>query len=292
MIVVDKSKLKLEYRNLDAYVKGMEEFLQKVAMLKPLVKFEVTEKDLRHSRKAGPNPADGLMVDAAEIERVRLYQNGEHLGNIRITYRYRDGAKEDVYEVESFRISKQRGNNEATQTKHLRIALATVKKVFQAREDNELKELITKEIKASLKNFKDTCSAHVRWDFSVDDEIAFYAMEAWQARGRGAATTELPSKPSSIKDITEHDKKCERYFNVKKLYDMMLAKQGYGTLQNTDKSITVYSFYSDHVLRYNSYDDLPENIAEKYAVFKILGTHEPVVNIGCKFHNDYAFVAG
>jgi len=49
MIVVDRSKVKAEWRQ-SPYKKGLEEFLMKVAMLKPLAKFAVSDKGIETKR--------------------------------------------------------------------------------------------------------------------------------------------------------------------------------------------------------------------------------------------------
>ena len=72
---------------------------------------------------------------------------------------------------------------------------------------------------------------------------------------------------------------------------MVDAKLGYGVKANADNSLVVYSYATDSVQRYASYEDLPENIAEKYAVFKVLKEGEAISHIGCMFSEGFAFLA-
>jgi hypothetical protein len=62
--------------------------------------------------------------------RVKVYQDGEHLGALHSTTRYsRDVGNEKVYGIESFRIRKERGNSDDTAySKDMKVALRTVKK--------------------------------------------------------------------------------------------------------------------------------------------------------------------
>jgi len=286
MIVVDRSKVKAEWRQ-SPYKKGLEEFLMKVAMLKPLAKFAVSDKGIETKRqKVGED-----IVTTTEVFRIKVYENGERLGSISIQGRWRNGQSEECYGVEGFRVSKSRGNRNMTTTTDLKKAVSVVKKVFTPRVDNELTELIKGNVTNHVRQLHSSVTNILRWDFNIEGEMAFYAMQAYHARKHGEDKCYMPAKPISIKDLVAHDKKCDDFEHINELKNMIDAKLGYGVKANADNSLVVYSYATDTLQRYASFDDLPENIKEKYAVFKVLKQGEAISHIGCMFTEGFAFVA-
>jgi hypothetical protein len=288
MIVVDRSELKAEWRNL-GYAKNLEEFLEKVAMIKPLAKFSVSDKCVSTERYNDREDNNAIKTRHF-IGAIRVHENGERLGSIGITNRWRNGQSESAYGIESFRINKFKGNRNTTTTSDLKKAISVAKKVFTPRQDIELVDLIRNKVTGFIQGAHDMSANQLRWDFSVENEIAFYAMEAYKARRRGDTACSMPARPVSINSLTDHDKKCETYEVAKLFKDMVVAKRGYGVKQNTDKSLVVYSYATDTVQRYESFNELPENIQQKYAMFKVLAEGEAVATIGCHFSEGFAFV--
>jgi len=287
MIAVDKTKLKAEWRNLD-YAKNLEEFLEKVAMVKPLAKFSVSDKCVQGERYR--DATDNEVKTRQFIASIRVYENGEKLGSIGITSRWRNGQNEDAYGVESFRIHKSKGARNMITTSDMKKAISVVKKMFAPRQDTELVDLIRNKVTGFVKGASDTMTNQLRWDFNIEGELALYAMEAYKARRRGDSTCSMPAKPISISDISKHDDKCERYEVAKHLKDLIIAKQGYGVKANADNSLVVYSYATDTVQRYESFNELPENIQQKYAMFKVLKEGEAITTIGCYYSEGFAFV--
>jgi len=286
MIAVDRSKIKTEWRNAE-YKEGLEEFLMKVAMLKPLAKFEVSDRCVETKCYMEDNEQKVKF----QVFRIKVYEGGDRLGSISIQSRWRNRASEECYTVEGFRVSKSRGSRNVTTTSDLKKAISVVKKVFTPRVDDELTQLIKDYVTNGIRSLHNASTNHLRWDFNVEGEIAMYAMQAYYARKHGEDKCSMPSKPISIKDLEQHDKKCDEFEHVNELKNMVDAKLGYGVKANADNSLVVYSYATDTVQRYASYEDLPENIAEKYAVFKVLKAGEAISHIGCAFTEGFAFVA-
>jgi hypothetical protein len=286
MIQVDRNKVKAEWRNVE-YKKGLEEFLMKVAMLKPLAKFEVSDRCVETKRYT-ENDEPKVKF---EVFRIKVYENGERLGSISIQGRWRNNSNEECYAVEGFRVSKSRGSRNLTTTTDLKKAISVVKKVFTPRVDDELTELIKSNVTNGIRQLHNTCMNQLRWGFNVEGEISFYAMQAYYARKRGEDKCYMPSKPASIKNFEQHDKQCDEFEHINELKNMVDANLGYGVKANADNSLVVYSYATDTLQRYASYEDLPENIAEKYAVFKVLKASEPISHIGCMLAEGFAFVS-
>ena len=287
MIAVDRSKLKAEWRNI-GYAKDLEEFLEKVAMVKPLTKFSVSDKCVKTERYN--DKEDGTLKTRYFISNIRVYENGERLGSISITSRWRNGSSEDAYGVESFRIHKFKGNRNTATTSDLKKAVSIAKKMFTPREDIELVDLIRNKVTGFVVGAHGTLVAQLRWDFNVEEELAFHATEAYKARRRGDSTFSMPANPISISNIAAHDEKCERYEIAKHFKNMIAAKQGYGVKLNADKSLVVYSYATDTVQRYESFYELPESIQQKYAMFKVLKSDEAIATIGCNYGDGFSFV--
>ena len=288
MIVVDRTKLRAEWRNLD-YAKNLEEFLEKVAMVKPLAKFSVSDKCVRMERYNDKEDNNAIKTRHL-ITSIRVYENGEKLGSLSITERWRNGSSEDAYGVESFRIHKYKGNRNMATTSDMKKAVSIAKKMFAPRQDIELVDLIRNQVTGFVKGASDTLTNQLRWDFNIEGELSSYAMEAYKARRRGDSTCSMPAMPISIGNIANHDEKCERYEVAKHLQNIMNAKQGYGVKRNVDNSLVVYSYATDTVQRYESFNELPENIQQKYAMFKVLKEGEAIATIGCHYAEGFAFV--
>lgn len=288
MIQVDRSKLKAEWRNAE-YKKGLEEFLMKVAMLKPLAKFEVSDKGIETKRYR--NKETDEVTTTQEVFRIKVYENGERLGSISIATRWRNNQNEECYAVEGFRVSKSRGSRNVTTTSDIKKAMSVVKKVFTPRVDDEMTELIKSNVTNGVRALHNGLTNSLRWDFNVEGEIAMYAMQAYYARKHGEDKCYMPSKPTSIRDMPAHDKKCDEFEHINELKNMVDAKLGYGVKANADNSLVVYNYATDTVQKYDSFYALPDNIKEKYAVFKVLKVNEPISHIGCMLPEGFAFVS-
>ena len=79
MIAVDKTKLKAEWRNL-GYAKNLEEFLEKVAMVKPLAKFSVSDKCVRTERYNDRQDNDTIMtiVFFEKVKQITIFEDGKY----------------------------------------------------------------------------------------------------------------------------------------------------------------------------------------------------------------------
>jgi hypothetical protein len=287
MIVVDKSKLKAEWRHTVGYAPNLEEFLTKVAMAKPLCSFAVSDKCVTSNYY---KDEEGKPLHRSEIYSIKVYENGEKLGEIGITDRYRNGSNEKAYFVSSFRIIKFRGGRNTTTSADIKVALRAVKQSFSARADDELKTQIRNQVNENINSQHNQGENTIRWDFDQNSELAFYAMEAYKARQRGDKYAMMPVRPVSIKNLTEHDRKCEQFEHTSALFHMVKAKLGYGIKTNPMGGLNVYDFATDTVTKYGSFSDLPKNIQHKYAMFKVLKHNEPITTIGCKFSDEYCYV--
>ena len=286
MVNVNKLELSDNKRHLP-YGDNLEAFLNLVALAKPLCTFAVDNECVRSEwMRNGENGSEYMEL----INSIKVYEDGEAIGSISVGRRYRGGSREDVYGVESFRIHKERGSRNTTYVKDIKVAMRNVKKFFTGRQDTELKELIKVNVKRNMEAVMHSAIQAINW--SVDArEIAFnYVMRAHQAHKQGDAMVPMPVKIPSVKDLEKLFSKCDDVLQAKTLDDHYKGNNGYGVQTRVDNSIVVYSYASDNITKYRSFDDVPTNIQEKLAMFKVLEKNEPYADFGVKFDDGFFYI--
>ena len=285
MINIDRSKLNAEVRNLPINAK-LEEFAIKVSLAKPLCEFSFGEHAVRTNYDYTKTPT----VSTKELYRVEVRQDGELLGGIFIGERYHRGVKEEVYGVESFRIQKERGRCDATQTKDIKVAMRNAKKSFVSRADDELRDLIKTQVTQMLNGVWQTARNSVTYTMDTTTEALGVAMLAYEARKKGEPTFSAPAKPPTIRRFPEHDKACENFVVSKFLNEQLNAGHGYGISVYSNGSLAVLNFADEAIHKYKGFDALPTDIQSKLAMFKVIGMNEPYTHLGCKFPNDMFYI--
>jgi hypothetical protein len=289
MITIDRSKLNAEIRNLPINAK-LEELVLKVSLAKPLCEFSFGE----HSKRTHYDYTTTPTTRFEELHRAEVYQDGERLGALFIGERYVDGKREDVYGVESFRIQKERGRTDATQTKDIKVALRNAKKSFISRGDEELRDLIKTNVTGFINNMCGSLRNAIVYTMDSSAEALNVAMLSYEARKRGEATYTAPSTPASVaRRIKEHDQNCEQFVVSSFLQEQLKSGHGYGVSMYVNGSLAVLNFADQSVNKFKSLELLPVDIQSKLAMFKVIQAGEPYAHLGCKFANDmYYIVAG
>lgn len=286
MVEVNKLELSDNKRHLP-YGENLEEFLNLVALAKPLCTFAVDNKCINNQWIRN---VDGESQYSETISTINVYEDGEAIGSISIGMRYRAGGKERVYGVESFRIHKERGSRNTTYVKDIKVAMRNVKKFFTGRQDNELKDLITGNVTHGMNRVMSDAVNQISW--SIDTrEVAFnYVMKAYHAHKQGQDFVPMPVKIHKVKDHDNLFNKCEAVLQSKALDDRFQSKQGYGVHVRQDNSIVIYSYASDKVSKYPSFDEVPTEIQTKLGMFKVLDAYEAYADFGIKFENDFFYI--
>ena len=281
MVNIDKSQLNVKHRDTLPYGNNLLDFAYQVALAKPLCKLVVDENCLDNVWKDGK--AESV------IYRIKIYENGEELGFISTGTRYLAGNKEEVYGVGSFRIRKERGGS-ATLTKDIKVALRTVKRMLVSRVDNELVDLIKNKVESNIRQIMYHTRNNLRWDIDSEEEVIFYAMQAYHAKKRGEDRVSLPSKLVSVKDEKIHQRKCEEFEASSSLELAHHAVTGYGVMLNADGGYVVYDYALGALEKYPSFYGLPIYLQEKLGIFKLLNVDEPVMKVGCKFDEGMFYI--
>ena len=287
MLPIDKSAVNLKHRDVP-YFEELEKFAHFVKLAKPLLDFKVDDDCVyqmwyRTDEERNTKPTHF-------IKRLKVYQDGEYLGDIMTDRRYHRGENELVYLVESFRIRKERGNSNGTYSKDVKVALRNAKKVFHSRAEDELKDLIGNQVRTCVRNSFSSAKSQVRWMCDQEDELVFYAMLGHDAHLRGEDIVKLPSIPQTIKDKEKWLTHCELLKSAGALEMAHSAKKGYAIKTNDDNSLVCYDLEADAIVKYKSFDELPESIATKFAMFKVLKNEEPIAQFGCKYNDGYYFI--
>ena len=285
MINIDKQLLNIKYRNNFEFRKNLLEYATQVSLAKPMSKFMLDDECVNKYR-----PSSALDTDPYQVNKIKVVENGEELGYLFTEESGYGSNRREVYGVDSFRISKQRGNRNRTVTKDLKIAVRNAKQFLVSRADNELKQLISSSVTDRVNSYASQQMHHLRWVIDANEELNNYINLAYLARLKGETTVTLPSKLASVKNMAEYDLKCERGYITNEFKNMIGNKKGYGILVNDAGNLIVYSYMDESVKKYDTFSDLPENIQGKFAIFKLLKEHEPQANIGIAVGDRFYFV--
>lgn len=295
LVTIDKSNMSNSKKVIELDPK-LGEYLDAVAMLKPLCNFVATDNNVSSTWKNYVDEDGNKDRKLFEyLSSVAVYENGERLGDIGIseTYRRTEGGSIYVYFVESFRISKERGHQNRTYTKHLKVALRAVTKSFIPRADVELINQISHHVSYQLGNIVSGNYNQARWSIDCDTEAMTYAFLAYKANLRGEATVTLPSiLPTANKRSRDGDdfkKYMELYDEALRLAEHRKNDKGYAVQAKSDKSFVVCNFDKTEpntLCKYKSIDDMPKHLGDKLSALKLLGKHEPVGHIGMKINTD------
>ena len=285
MITIDRSKLNAEVRNLPINPK-LEEFALKVSLAKPLCEFSFGEHSVRTSYDYTTTPT----TQTKELYRIEVYQDGEKLGGLFIGERYINGQRDDVYGVESFRIQKERGRTDATQTKDIKVALRNAKKSFVSRADDELRDLIKNQVTQNLNHLWNNVRNSVTSTMDTTAEAFNVAMLSHHARKRGDATFTAPAMPVTVKRNKEHEASCEEFVTVSFLNEQIKSNHGYGVSIYSNGSLAVLNFADMSINKFKSFDVLPSDIQSKLAMFKVIKEGEAYAHLGCKFQGAMFYI--
>jgi hypothetical protein len=290
-VTVDKSALNAEQRGYP-YRPNLAELIETVGSSNPLLSFVCDEHCLtRDWDREKKLPDGGTGGYEHYIYRVKVYQDGEELGAVRADTRYRRSiGSELVYGIESFRIHKERGNSNLTQSKDLKVALRTAKKAFVVRANEELYNHIYRQVKNSLESFASSLRNAVRYSIDPSQEAMSYAEAAYKAHLEGKTTVELPVKLNSVSNYEEYLRRCGEYQCASYLMESFTNKSGYAVKVLDDAQVLIVNLESNGVTKYKSFDELPTEFANKFAMFKVLKEQEAYEHIGVSLGEKFYYV--
>lgn len=291
-VTIDKSALNAEQRGYP-YREKLEELLEAVAKSNPLLSFvcdtNCLARDWNRDKKL---PDGGTGGYENFVYRIKVFQDGEELGSVRSDTRYRRSIGcEVVYGIESFRINKERGSQNTTYTKDLKVALRTAKKAFVARANTELYQHVLNNVKHWVSSLYSDMSNAVRWSLDSNSESMEYARLAYLAHKQGKSTVELPVKLKTVKDYDDYLKRCDKLEQVSILYNDLNNKHGYAMMVMEDGKVVCVDLQADKVTKYESAEALPTNVADKFVMFKVLDEQDAYAHLGVKLRDNFFYIA-
>jgi len=291
LVTINKEALTAEQKTYP-YRENLAQLIVEVSNAKPLLEFvcdkDCTIKDWNKDKVVENNGQGGY---DHYIYKVKVLQDGEELGALTTTTRYRRSVgSELVYGVESFRISKGRGRGDTTYTKDLKIAIRTAKKVFVARANDELYNHIFNNIRDKLNSLLSSARNTVRYSLDTSDEAMAYAKAAYHAHKQGKTTVELPVKLASVRDYDAYINKCAELDCITNIWDAFQAKEGYTVKVLEDGKLISVNLADGVITKYDNIDAMPTEIANKFVMFKVLKVEEPFEHLGVMFENNFFFI--
>jgi hypothetical protein len=130
----------------------------------------------------------------------------------------------------------------------------------------------------------------VRYSVNIQQEALNYTMKAYEAHLKGATEVAMPVKLASVNDLDEHHRRMEKVMSLTKLSMMYESKTGYCLHVQPDEKIVCYSLVEDTVHKHASIDELPKDVAEKFAMFKILPENDAYEHLGVKLKDNMFFI--
>jgi gas vesicle protein len=286
-IAVDRSVLRKEYREAELE-QQLINFADLVSFAKPCCNFVIDDTCVDREWTVDE---ENKSIAKHLIRKLRVFENGEELGDICVARRYTRGSSEMVYKVRSFRISKERGDRNGVMAKDIKVALRHAKKVLVSRESSELIKQVKDRVQDNVNYLESRLQHQLSWTMDCQNIGIKFALLAHEARQKGEQTINVPvSVVTLAHKQKDHEEACEEYKEVKSLKEAVANSKGYGVFRRIDDSLVVYSFATDTVKRYSSFDELPEHIQSKYAMFKVIEQDDPHATLGCKFNEGYTYV--
>ena len=295
MTLIDRTELNVDDRNLPLHPM-LESFAHFVSMAKPMVEFSTSKHSANNMSVDNPAFSEGSQEPRKLIERrlamLDIIEAGEKLGFIAIITRYRNGTAELAYCVDSFRISKSRRHSTQAVSGNIKVAVREAKKAFVSRETGELIELISSQITNNLGGLYNSLKSSMRWQVDNEAELTNLIINAYQAKVAGQPTFSLSSNLSTIRDVKEHSANCEKFIQCDILWKMLRKDvEGHSLLVHKDGSMVMYSYSTKELKKFKSFEELPETVQNKFALFKVLSESDPHGSIGCKFSDEYFYIA-
>ena len=218
------------------------------------------------------------------VSDVNVILNGEVLGSVGETGRYRDGKYQMCTYIRSHRISKSRGTHDCKLSKDIKVLAREAKKVFVSKSNSELIDQLKDTIQRHVRNVENSYQNEIIWNVNISGigfeylTNQYIALSNWQENlivsiDKSLFTPELKTKYS-------------KYLESKKLNDKCAHDIGYAVLTLLDGSFVVYDMKENHISKVKDISLMPIHMQNKLSVLKILGDAEIVSNMGMWFKHE------
>ena len=229
--------------------------------------------------------ADGDLITAPDgkqfLRRVNVIAGGEQLGTISVSHRY--GRKNtDTYDIESWRIEKQRGSRHVTSTEKLDIAVRKIKKLFvKMNYDEIIKKADDEARNATYYSLRDL-KAPISRSSLIKDEVMLQKYVFCVVRN-------LPipdgiNRP--VRDIFESPKYEEHMAQYELAMEMeqLLANDGMTTVC-IHNGLYLYKDKQTDNIEVMEFDQLSETWQNRLAVLQLMQDGEVVRDVGFRYND-------
>ena len=229
--------------------------------------------------------ADGNKVEAPEdmqfLRRVRVLEGGEQLGSLSVSYRY-GRSTTYVYDIESWRIEKQRGHRNVTSTEKLDIAVRKAKKLFAKMDYAEIMNKADTAIRTGMYTSLRELKNPIDRSSLIKDEVMLQKYVFCEVRG-------LPM-PDSIKRPIRELFESPKYEEHMSQYELaveteLMFSRGQMTSVAVHNGLYLYKDANTDELHAVEFDQMSEAWQNRIAVLQLMADHEVVRDVGYRYND-------
>ncbi len=234
--------------------------------------------------------ADGNIVEAPEdmqfLRRVRVLEGGEQLGALSVGYRY-GRCTTYVYDIESWRIEKQRGHHNVTSTEKLDIAVRKAKKLFAKMDYAEIMNKADTAIRTGMYTSLRELKNPIDRSSLIKDEVMLQKYVFCEVRG-------LPM-PDSIKRPIRELFESPKYEEHMSQYELaveteLMLSRGQMTSVAVHNGLYLYKDANTDELHAVEFDQMSEAWQNRIAVLQLMADHEVVRDVGYRYNDTNFYI--
>jgi hypothetical protein len=234
--------------------------------------------------------ADGDLITAPDgkqfLRRVNVIAGGEQLGTISVSHRY--GRKNtDTYDIESWRIEKQRGSRHVTSTEKLDIAVRKIKKLFVKMDYAEIMNKADTAIRTGMYTSLRELKNPIDRSSLIKDEVMLQKYVFCEVRG-------LPM-PDSIKRPIRELFESPKYEEHMSQYELaveteLMFSRGQMTSVAVHNGLYLYKDANTDELHAVEFDQMSEAWQNRIAVLQLMADHEVVRDVGYRYNDTNFYI--
>lgn len=214
------------------------------------------------------------------VYKVAVMSGNQTVGSLAVDRGYRRNDVTELYVVTSDAIENKRHREH--NTKHLKLAMKTVKEYFKVKPVNERAVEMQGHLEYKLRRMtthaEDAVTSPVR--NSISEVVAFLA-----------SYNELDPKPAGLPNtleakLSKHWRdKLNDYRIASSVYTAFKTNQGVCVRIEVDGALATFDLASKEFVEHKSTYDLPTNYQEKISMLKLMDESQPVEHVGVWFED-------
>jgi len=216
--------------------------------------------------------------DTKVITGVSVYDGEQYLGKVAyITQMTRSGAQ-DVYQIHSRRIKKERGDRQSRTTSNLKSALKIAREVFFKDPEHILGARIFAKLKSDY--------ASMVWHTGAiyKDKCHYFYESAFEYVINVIDGNPAPIDPKLFQVVqTDAFRQARDNHRITKAISRSIERDlGAVVYVDREDRLSLYDAETKAFRKVESTYDLPKNYQEKYTMLKVVDLNQPVEHVGVK----------